>query len=180
MLQPGIPADGTGVPALEPGDGAALRHPPDRHGGFVAAVGGEEELLILGRRSVEHDGSAVGLEGQGGVAAPVRRRQGRVGIPEDPQLLHVQGLRMGKDLVQQSAQQRHLPAGAVGLQCLPAELCLCRRAGTFGGKRIAHGHHGPQKDGNAQKDTQDPKQNSFHLYVLPIKKGRTPAVVPTG
>ena len=74
-----------------------------------------------------------------------------------------------------AAQQRHLPAGAVHFQRLPAELRVCRRAGPLAGKGIAHGHHRTQQHGNAQNDTNDPQQKSFHGYVL-LLQSRIPAL----
>ena len=47
-------------------------------------------------------------------------------------------------------------------QRLPAELRVCRRAGTLAGKGIAHGHYGPQQHDDAQRDADDPKKKSFH------------------
>ena len=78
-------------------------------------------------------------------------------VIQHAQFLHSQGLRAGEHLIEHAAQQRHLPAGAVHFQRLPAELRVCRRAGTLAGKGIAHGHHRAQQHGNAQNDTNDPQ-----------------------
>ena len=78
-------------------------------------------------------------------------------VIQHAQFLHGERFGAGEHLIEHAAQQRHLPAGAVHFQRLPAELRVCRRAGTLAGKGIAHGHHRAQQHGNAQNDTNDPQ-----------------------
>ena len=162
VLLPPVLMNGAVGAALELGGRKVGREPPDCHRSLVAAVGREEEVFILPGRTGEHEAADVGLDGQGGVGGPVGQGECRVGIVQCAQLLHGKGVRLGKDPVEHTAHQRHLPAGAVHFQCLPAELYVRRRAGPLAGKGIAHGHYGPQQHDDAQRDADDPKKKSLH------------------
>ena len=175
VLHAQVLADGTGGAALKLGGKIVLRQPPDRQLCLVIPVGREEKVLVLRGRPRKYDAADVGLDGQGGVAGPIGQGEGRVCVIQHAQFLHGERFGAGEHLIEHAAQQRHLPAGAVHFQRLPAELRVCRRAGTLAGKGIAHGHHRAQQHGNAQNDTNDPQQKSFHGYVL-LLQSRIPAL----
>ena len=131
-LQPQIFAQLPGAAALELGDDPALGHTPCGQFRLILAVRGEEEVLVLPRAARKQHIPRRILDGQGGVARPVRHCKFRVGGVQHPQLLHAQGGGAGEYLIQLAAQQRHLPAGAVRLQRLPAELRRPVRAAALG------------------------------------------------
>ena len=157
VLHARVLPDGSGGAALKLGGKVVLRQPPDRQPGLVIAVCGEQELRILVSRPRKHDAAAVGLDGQGGVAGPIGQGEGGVCVVQHAQLLHGERFRAGEHLVQHAAQQRHLPAGTVHFQRLPAKLRFGCRAGALGGKGIAYGHHGPQQHCHAQQHADDPE-----------------------
>ena len=156
LLQPGISPELAGAAALELGGQHRLRHPPERQLGFVVSVGREEEVLVGGHRAREdHIARAVG-DGQRAVAVPLGQGEGRVGVVEDAKLLHREGAGAGEYLVQLTAQQRHLPAPAVGFQLLPGELHRRGRLRPLRGERVAHAHHRRQQHRDAQRHADEP------------------------
>ena len=156
LLQPGISPELAGAAALELGGQHRLRHPPERQLGLVVSVGREEEVLVGGHRAREdHIARAVG-DGQRAVAEPVGQGEGRMGVVEDAQLLHREGAGAGEYLVQLTAQQRHLPAPAVGFQLLPGELHRRGRLRPLRGERVAHAHHRRQQHRDAQRHADEP------------------------
>ena len=173
-LQPQIFAQGTGAAALELGGHAALGHAPEGHFGLVFAVGREEEALVFAHAAGKYHTADRGLDGQSGVAGPVRQSNVRVRRVQGAQLLHREGGRAGKHLVQLAAQQRHLPAEAVGLQLLAAELRGSIRAAALRGKGIAHPHHSRQQQGHAQCNADDPQQKTLHVLLLLCSKKAHP------
>ena len=174
-LQPQIFAQLAGAAALELGDDPALGHAPRGQFRLILAVRREEEVLVLPRAARKQHIPRRILDGQGGVAGPVRQRKFRVGGVQHPQILHGQGGGAGEHLIQLTAQQRHLPAGAVGFQRLPAELRRTVRAAALGGKGIAYPHHSRQQHHHAQRHTDDPEQKTLHVPSPYVQKGRTGA-----
>ena len=85
--------------------------------------------------------------------------------------------RRTEHLIQLTTQQRHLPAGAVGFQRLPAELCRTVRTAALGGKGIAYPHHSRQQHHHTQRHTDDPEQKTLHVPSPYVQKRRTSAEV---
>ena len=167
LFQPQIPAHSSGAAALELHHRAALRHPPDGQFSLVFAIGREQKALVFTGCAREHRLAGSRPDGQGGVDGPVRQGEGRVGRVQGAQLLHREGRRAGEHLIQLSADQRHLPAGSVALQCFGAELRRAVRAAALGGKGVAYSHHRPQKHPDAQHHTHEPEQKTLHDVLLP-------------
>ena len=145
------------------------------HFGLVFAVGREEEALVFAHAAGKHHTADRGLDGQSGVAGPVRQGDGRVGRVQRAQLLHRKGGGAGKHLIELSADERHLPAPAVGFQRFGAKLRGAVRAAALSGKGIAHAHHRAQKDAYAQHHTHEPEQKTLHDTLLLCSKKGAPA-----
>ena len=156
LFQPGVPPELAGAAALELGGQHIFRQTPDGQLGLIVAVGGEKEVVVGGRSPLEdHIARAVG-DGQRAVAVPLGQSEGRVGIVKHAQLLHREGAGAGEDFIHLPAQQRHLPAPAVGLQLLPGELHLRHRLRALRGERITHAQHRRKQHHDAQRDADEP------------------------
>ena len=156
LFQPGVPPELAGAAALELGGQHIFRQTPDGQLGLIVAVGREQKIVVGGRSPLEdHIARAVG-DGQRTVAVPLGQGEGRVGVVEDAKLLHREGAGAGEDFIHLPAQQRHLPAPAVGLQLLPGELHLRRRLRALRGERITHAQHRRKQHHDAQRDADEP------------------------
>ena len=156
LFQPGVPPELAGAAALELGGQHIFRQTPDGQLGLIVAVGREQKIVVGGRSPLEdHVAGAVG-DGQRAVAVPLGQSEGRVGVVEDAKLLHRQGAGAGEDFIHLPAQQRHLPAPAVGLQLLLGELHLRRRLRALRGERIAHAQHRRKQHHDAQRNADEP------------------------
>ena len=104
LFQPQIFAHCAGAAALKLGGHAALRHPPDRSAlPYIRRWPGTESSGIRSRCPQTPCSPDSRLDGQGGVAGPVRQGDGRVGRVQRAQLLHREGGGAGKHLIQLSA-----------------------------------------------------------------------------
>ena len=156
LFEPDVLPQLAGAAALELGGQHIFRQTPDGQLGLIVAVGREQKIVVGGRSPLEdHIARAVG-DGQRAVAVPLGQSEGRVGVVEDAQLLHREGAGAGEDFIHLPAQQRHLPAPAVGLQLLPGELHLRRRLRALRGERIAHAQHRRKQHHDAQRDADEP------------------------
>ena len=156
LFEPDVLPQLAGAAALELGGQHIFRQTPDGQLGLIVAVGGEKEVVVGGRSPLEdHIARAVG-DGQRAVAVPLGQSEGRVGVVEDAKLLHREGAGAGEDFIHLPAQQRHLPAPAVGLQLLPGELHLRRGLRALRGERITHAQHRRKQHHDAQRDADEP------------------------
>ena len=156
LFEPDVLPQLAGAAALELGGQHIFRQTPDGQLGLIVAVGREQKIVVGGRSPLEdHIARAIG-DGQRAVAVPLGQSEGRVGIVEDAKLLHREGAGAGEDFIHLPAQQRHLPAPAVGLQLLPGELHLRRRLRALRGERIAHAQHRRKQHHDAQCDADEP------------------------
>ena len=156
LFQPGVPPELAGAAALELGGQHIFRQTPDGQLRLIVPVGREQKIVVGGRSPLEdHVARAVG-DGQGAVAVPLGQSEGRVGVVEDAKLLHREGAGAGEDFIHLPAQQRHLPAPAVGLQLLPGELHLRHRLRALRGERITHAQHRRKQHHDAQRDADEP------------------------
>ena len=156
LFEPDVLPQLAGAAALELGGQHIFRQTPDGQLSLIVPVGREQKIVVGGRSPLEdHVAGAVG-DGQGAVAVPLGQSEGRVGVVEDAKLLHRQGAGAGEDFIHLPAQQRHLPAPAVGLQLLPGKLHLRRGLRALRGERITHAQHRRKQHHDAQRDADEP------------------------